>query len=466
MKEISGVVLAAGEGKRMRSKHPKILHPLWGRPMVEYVLDVCEELSLAQVFLVIGHQAGRVKQALAHRSVDFVLQREQKGSGHALMQVEDQLQNLRGDLLVLCGDIPLISQEILQAMIRDHRKAKAAATILTTHLEDPIGYGRVVRDSRGDLQDIIEEVDANARQKGIQEVNTGIYCFALPTLFGTLQEIGCSNRQGEYYLPAVFALLRKKDLKVHVSFTPDWQKVLGINSREELSRALESLRWAKLKELMRQGVTILDPKSTFIDTAAQIGRDTVIYPHSYIEGKTVIGEDCILYPGSRILESKLGNGVTLFDHCLILQSEIADGSRIGPFAHLRPQSRIGKGAKVGNFVEIKKSEIGEGSKVPHLSYVGDSTIGTRVNIGAGSITCNYDGYEKHRTQIQDGVFVGSNTLFVAPVKVGEGAIIAAGSVITQDVPPRSLAVARARQVNKEDWAVAWHHRKKVPKHEP
>jgi bifunctional UDP-N-acetylglucosamine pyrophosphorylase/glucosamine-1-phosphate N-acetyltransferase len=223
--------------------------------------------------------------------------------------------------------------------------------------------------------------------------------------------------------------------------------------------AFSILKRRKLEELMRHGVTILDPASTFIDPTCQIGKDTVIYPNSYIEGKTVIGEDCILYPGSRILTSRIGNTVTLFDHCLILESEIQDGSKVGPFAHLRPQSQIGKGARIGNFVEIKKSEIGESSKVPHLSYIGDSAIGKKVNIGAGSITCNYDGYEKHRTQVEDGVFVGSNTLFIAPVSVGEGAMIAAGSVITEDVPPRALAIARARQINKEGWAKNWHERK-------
>jgi len=459
MKEIVGVILAAGEGKRMRSKHPKVLHPLWGKPMVEYVLDACQTLPLAKIFLVIGHQAERVREALAQRNIYFLLQREQKGSGHALMQVGPELKGFSGDLLVVCGDVPLISEEILRNLLAVHLKAKAAATLLTTHLDDPSGYGRVIREKTGKLKGIVEEVDANDRQKAIQEVNTGIYCFAAPDLFATLEVIRASNRQGEYYLPDVFSCLRERGLKVEISSTPDSAKVMGINSRLELAMAFSILKRRKLEELMRHGVTILDPASTFIDPACQIGKDTVIYPNSYIEGKTVIGEDCILYPGSRILTSRIGNTVTLFDHCLILESEIQDGSKVGPFAHLRPQSQIGKGARIGNFVEIKKSEIGESSKVPHLSYIGDSAIGKKVNIGAGSITCNYDGYEKHRTQVEDGVFVGSNTLFIAPVSVGEGAMIAAGSVITKDVPPRALAIARARQINKEGWAKNWHERK-------
>lgn len=463
MKEIVGVILAAGEGKRMQSKHPKVLHPLWGKPMVEYVLDACQRLPLAKIFLVIGHQAQKVKEALAHRNIHFVLQREQKGSGHALMQVGPQLKGFFGDLLVICGDVPLISEEILRNLLASHRKARAAATVLTTHLDDPTGYGRVIREKAGKLKGIVEEVDANDRQQAIQEVNTGIYCFAAPHLFAVLKELRSSNRQWEYYLPDVLTLFREKGSRVQASFTADSEKVRGINSRSELAMALSILKRRKLEELMRQGVTILDPASTFVDPSSRIGRDTVIYPNSYIEGETVIGDDCILCPGSRIVSSRIGNGVTLFDHCLILESEIEDGSKVGPFAHLRPQSRIGKGARIGNFVEVKKSEIGEGSKVPHLSYIGDSAIGKKVNIGAGSITCNYDGYEKHRTQVEDGVFAGSNTLFIAPVSIGEGAIIAAGSVITEDVPSRALAIARARQTNKEGWAQRWQDRKAKPK---
>ena len=459
MKEIVGVILAAGEGKRMRSKHPKVLHPLWGRPMVEYVLDACQGLPLAKTFLVIGHQADRVKEALAHRKIHFALQRQQKGSGHALLQVGPHLKGFSGHLLVVCGDVPLISEEILQDLLAAHWKAKAAATLLTTHLDDPTGYGRVIREKSGDLKEIVEEVDAHDRQRAIKEVNTGIYCFAAPHLFSMLKKLRSSNRQWEYYLPDVFPLFRERGLKVEISYTPDSEKVMGINSRAELAAAFSILKRRKIEELMKQGVTILDPVSTFVDPSCQIGKDTVIFPNTYVEGETLIGEGCTLYPGSRIVASRIGDGVTLLDHCLILESEIGDGSKVGPFSHLRPLSHIGKGARIGNFVEIKKSDIGEGSKVPHLSYIGDSAIGKKVNIGAGSITCNYDGYEKHRTEVEDGVFAGSNTLFIAPVCVGEGAIIAAGSVITEDVPPGALAIARARQVNKEGWAQRWHDRK-------
>jgi bifunctional UDP-N-acetylglucosamine pyrophosphorylase/glucosamine-1-phosphate N-acetyltransferase len=466
MKEIYGVILAAGEGKRMRSKHPKVLHPLWGKPMVEYVLDACRELPLRKIFMVIGHQADRVKEALFHRDIRFVVQEEQKGSGHALMQVAPHLRGFSGDLLVLCGDVPLISPQILRELMEAHHRAEAAATVLTTTLTNPTGYGRVVRDRNGRLKGIVEEVDAGARQRSIKEVNTGIYCFAAPPLFQALGEIGSSNQQGEYYLPEVFALLRKGGRGVEISTTADWERVLGINSREELAKALQIVRKAKLQQLMKDGVTLLDPESTFIDASVRIGKDTVIYPNCYIEGQTAIGEDCILYPGTRVVSSEVGKGVILLDHCLILESKVDDGAKIGPFAHLRPQSQIGKGARVGNFVEIKKSEVGEGSKVPHLSYVGDSVLGKKVNIGAGSITCNYDGFAKHRTQIEDGVFAGSNTLFIAPVCVGEGAIIAAGSVVTEDVPPHSLAMARARQTNKKGWARKWRSKMSQAKDTP
>jgi bifunctional UDP-N-acetylglucosamine pyrophosphorylase / glucosamine-1-phosphate N-acetyltransferase len=459
MKELVGVILAAGEGKRMRSKHPKVLHPLWGKPMITYVLDACQELPLAKTFLVVGHQAERVREALAERPIRFVLQREQKGSGHALMQVGPRLKGFSGDLLVLCGDVPLVSEKILHDLWAAHRKARAAATLLTAHLDNPTGYGRVIREKTGRLKAIVEEVDADDGQKAIREVNAGIYCFAAPHLFAILKEIRSSNRQGEYYLPDVFSLLRERGLRVEASLTPDPEKVMGINTRGDLAKALSILKRHRLDQLMSEGVTILDPVSTFVGPSCRIGRDTVIYPNCYLEGETVIGEDCVLYPGTRIVASKIGNGVTLFDHCLILESRIQDGSKVGPFAHLRPQSQIGKGARIGNFVEIKKSEIRDGSKVPHLSYIGDSTIGKKVNIGAGSITCNYDGYEKHHTEIEDGVFAGSNTLFIAPVHVGEGAIIAAGSVITENVPPRALAIARARQTNKEGWAKRWQDRK-------
>ena len=458
-KGIWGVILAAGEGKRMRSKHPKVLHPLAGKAMVEYVVEACQSLSLPKLFMVVGHQGERVREALSHWDLHFVFQPEQRGSGHALMQLAPHLQGFSGDLLVLCGDIPLISPSLLQQVLDSHRRSQAAATVLATTLEDPTGYGRIVRDERGDLRAIVEEADATSQERAIREVNAGIYCFSVPTLLPALGQLGSSNRQGEYYLPGVFARMRREGHRVEVVSTLEKERVLGINSRVELARALEFLRRNKREEVMREGVTLLDPESTFIDASVQIGKDTVVYPHCYLEGPTVIGEDCTIYPGAHIVASRIGNGVIIFDHCLIRESEVGDGARVGPFAHLRPQSQVGREARIGNFVEIKKSEVGEGSKVPHLSYVGDSSLGRKVNLGAGSITCNYDGFEKHRTRIGDEAFVGSNTIFIAPVSVGEGAIVAAGSVVTEDVPPQALAIARARQINKEGWASRWREKK-------
>lgn len=452
MEDLAGVVMAAGEGKRMRSGVIKVLHRLSGKPLLAHVLDRCRELNMSRIIVVIGYQADKVKAEFSPEAVEFVLQEKQLGTAHAVMQAEKALEGFEGEVLVLSGDVPRISLEILKALVEKHRKNKAWATMLTTHLEDPSGYGRVIRGRGEEVERVVEDRDAALVEKALSEINTGIYCFASRPLFEALGEVGQDNVQGEFYLPEVLAIMRKKGGKVIALLTGKHQEVLGINTRKELAAAEENLRRITLENLMENGVTLMDPQNTYVQSTVKVGRDTILYPNTHLEGETVIGEGCRILPHSRILNSTLGNNITVLDSCLIQDAVVGDNVNIGPFAHLRPGSNIGKSARIGNFVEVKKSVIGEGSKVPHLSYIGDTVMGKRVNIGAGSITCNYDGIAKHQTTIGDDVFAGSDTKFVAPVTVGEGAIIAAGSTITEDVPPHALAVARAHQVNKDGWA--------------
>jgi len=445
------VVLAAGQGTRMRSDLAKVLHPLGGLPMVGHVLDLCRRLGVKRTLVVIGHQAERVRDALAPLAsgVEFILQTEQRGTAHAVLQAEAALQGFQGDLLVINGDVPLMTDALAETLLRTHRKVRAQATLITTKLEDPTGYGRVLRDRRGAFKGIVEEVEATAPQRRVKEINAGIYCFNAPRVFAALRQVRPSAVKGEMYLPEVLPILVKAGGRIASVLADDAREVLGINTRAELAEAYGVLRLRIVNRLMEAGVTCLDPATTHVSALSRVGRDSVLYPQVQIEGHTEIGEGCTVHSGCRIRDSRLGNRVTVLDGCVILESEIADEAAIGPYAHLRPESRIRRKAKVGNFVEIKKSLIGEGSKVPHLTYVGDAIVGERVNIGAGTITCNYDGFAKHQTVIEDEVFIGSNVSLVAPVRIGCGAMVAAGSTITQDVAPDSLAFGRAQQVNKE-----------------
>lgn len=445
------VILAAGLGTRMKSGLAKALHPLAGRPLVQHVLNACLAVDPEKTVLVLGHQADKVREAAREYQPEFVLQYEQLGTGHAVRQAREAIAGAAGPVMVLCADTPLLTGGMLKKVVELHTKSRAAITLVTAVVPDPFGYGRVVRGKAGAMR-IIEEKDATASQKNIKEVNAGIYCFEKKFLLASLDGLGKNNAQGEYYLPDTVALARKKKLGVSAFVSEDIDEVMGVNTRHDLSRAEAVLRDRVNRKWMLEGVTLLDPASTFIGSEVTLGRDVVLYGNVRLEGRTRIGEACTVFPGSRIADSVIGNNVTIKDSSVIEESAVAAGACIGPFAHLRPGSVIGAGAKIGNFVEIKKSTIGEGSKANHLSYIGDATVGRDVNIGAGVITCNYDGFQKHPTVIGDGVFVGSDSQLVAPVTIGKGALIAAGATITRDVPPDALAISRAPQELREGFA--------------
>jgi bifunctional UDP-N-acetylglucosamine pyrophosphorylase/glucosamine-1-phosphate N-acetyltransferase len=445
------VILAAGLGTRMKSVLPKALHPLSGRPMIHHVLNAAAALEPEKIVLVLGHQSERVRNAVSSYDTEVVLQHEQLGTGHAVRQAKENIARASGPVLILCADTPLLTGGTLQSLLDLHRKTKAAVTLITARVHNPFGYGRVVRAKAG-VGKIVEEKDATAAQKKILEINSGIYCFDRDFLVQSLDGLNRNNAQGEYYLPDLIALARKKKRKVSgfVCNTPD--EVLGVNSRKDLHVAEQILRGRQNEKWMLAGVTMIDPASTFISDEAILGRDTVLYGNVRIEGKTRIGEGCTVYPGCRIVDSSIENGVTIKDSSVIEESSVATDASVGPFAHLRPGAVIREGAKIGNFVEIKKSVIGEGSKANHLSYIGDATVGRDVNIGAGVITCNYDGFQKFRTVIEDGVFVGSDAQLVAPVTIGKGALVAAGATITKDVPADALAISRVPQSIREGFS--------------
>jgi len=451
--DLCAIVMAAGQGTRMCSDLVKVLHPLNGLPIVCHVLDLCRRLAVKRTLVVIGFQAERVRDALGDLPVEFVLQAEQRGTAHAVLQAEPALQGFDGDILVINGDVPLLGEALVERLVATHLRARADATLITTRLANPTGYGRVLRDRRGAFRGIVEEVEATPAQRRVREINAGIYCFRAPSLFAALHRVRPSAVKKELYLPEVLPIIqaggRKTGGRIATILAEDPQEVLGINTRAELAEASAVLRRRMVDRLMAEGVTCLDPMHSHISSLATVGRDTTLYPNVQIEGHTSVGKHCTIHAGCRIRDSRLGNRVTVLDGCVILQSEIADDCTIGPYAHLRPDSRLKRKAKVGNFVEVKKSVIGEGSKVPHLTYIGDATLGDRVNIGAGTITCNYDGFAKHQTVIEDEAFIGSNASLVAPLRIGRGAIVAAGSAITQEVPPDAVAFGRAQQVNKE-----------------
>ncbi len=450
MKNIVAIVLAAGEGTRMKSRLPKVLHQVCGKPMIEYVIDRLEELNIDKKMVIIGYKGSLVKEALG-KKVDYIWQKEQLGTGHALAQCRKALTKFKGDLLVLSGDTPLLTIQTLKGLIETHREKDALATILTTILKPPTGYGRIVRHGDGTIRKIVEEEDATVIDLANEEVNAGTYCFKKEAIFQALERIRPENVQKEYYLTDAIEGLTKKGHRAEVCTTDEADEIIGINSRKDLALATKIIRKRILDRLMLNGVTIIDPLTTTIDQEVEIGQDTIIYPFTIIEGKSRVGKDCIIGPAVQIRDSKIAGKVEI-KNSSIQNSIIESEARIGPYAHLRPESRIGKRAKIGNFVEIKKSTIGTESKVSHMSYIGDATLGEDINIGAGTITCNYDGFKKYPTFIEDKVFVGSNTNFVAPVKIGKGAIIGAGSTITEDVPPYALAIARGKQRNIKAWA--------------
>ena len=447
------LVLAAGKGTRMKSSRSKVLHRLAGYPLVEHVLRAAAPLGAVSTTIVVGHHANVVARTLSSTSpsVTVVNQEQQFGTAHALLQAELVLADATGTLVVLSGDVPLISSRTLAALTETHERAAAAATVLTATIERPYGYGRILRHD-GQLLGIVEEADATPDQRTIREVNSGIYAFDLASLFQTLHEVPEAGPKNERYLPTILQLYQRQRRTVASMVTDDPHEIRGVNSQSELAEVSSIVRQRKNEELMAAGVTIDDPATTYIDADVEVGPDTVIHPGVFLEGRTAIGARCELHAGARIVDSTVGDDVTINNHSIITDSAISSGARVGPFAHIRPGSTVGEHARVGNFVELKKATLGTNAKANHLSYVGDADIGAGTNIGAGLITCNYDGVNKHQTTVEADVFIGSGTQLVAPVTIGRGAYVAAGSCITSDVPASALAIARSRQVNKENRA--------------
>ncbi len=455
------VILAAGQGTRMRSARNKMLHRVAGSPMVCHVARAAAALRPSSMVAVVGHQASEVSAALLADpwlppgAVTFVRQERQLGTGHALLQVEPMLRARvrRGTtLLVLNGDVPLVRPSTLRALLRRHRRAGAAASLLATTLSDPSGYGRVARGARGEFLRIVEDSDASAPEKRITEINAGLYCADPGVFLAALHRTGRENAQGEIYLPDAFTLLLRRGRTVCVYQHPEAEEVLGVNDQGELAAAGKILYRRKAGELMESGVTLLDPDTTFIEPGVSVGADTVVHPLARLEGRTRVGSGCTIGALSHVVDSTLGDRVVVRDSCVIAASRVEAGAVVGPFAHLRPGTVLERDAHVGNFVEIKKSRLGRGSKANHLTYLGDAEIGERCNIGAGTITCNYDGRSKNATIVEDDVFIGSDTQLVAPVRVRRGAYVGAGSTITEEVPEHALALSRVRQRNLPGWS--------------
>jgi bifunctional UDP-N-acetylglucosamine pyrophosphorylase / glucosamine-1-phosphate N-acetyltransferase len=447
-------VLAAGKGTRLKSRLNKVVHRSAGLPLIEHVLRAADPLNPSSVAIVVGHQPEQVRDAVAARvGIEFVVQEPQLGTAHALLQTAPVLEGKSGHVLLLYGDVPLVRSATLQRLVTHHLETGAAATVLTAHFDDPTGYGRIVRKD-GRISSIVEQRDATEDQRAIGEINSGIYVFDLGLLFGAVREIGSSNAQGEYYLTDLVRIYGERGLTVETAVLSDPTEIIGVNSRMELADVSRILKDRKNGELMAAGVTIVDPATTWIQPDVEIGQDTVIHPNVYLEGRTRIGATCEIHAGVRIIDSTIGDRVVINNYCVIQESSIESGAIVGPFARLRPKSQILEDAHVGNFLELKNTIVGRGSKANHVGYLGDTTIGEKVNIGAGTITCNYDGFAKHQTVIEDGVFIGSDSQLIAPVRIGRDAYVAAGSSITEDVPPGALAIGRGKQVNKEGWVRA------------
>jgi len=435
----------------MRTSRPKVLHSLAGLPLIEHVLRAADSLEPDRTRVVLGHQASQIRDRLTVRSsLGFAHQAEQRGTGHALLEAEPLFNGTEGTLVVLSGDVPLIRPETLRHLVNAHIHAHAGLTVLTAELNRPYGYGRIIR-KNGRMTRIVEERDASDIQRRIKEINSGIYALDIPPLFDALRRIPSAGHKEEIYLPGLISIYRRRGLPVETVTVADPDEVRGINTQNELAEVKTIVKQTRNQELMAAGVTIEDPATTYIDMDVTVGPDTVIHPGVFLEGRTTIGARCELHAGVRIVDSTLGDDARINNHCVIQGAKVATGAQVGPFAHLRPGADLGETSKVGNFVEIKRSTLGKGSKANHLTYLGDAQIGGGVNVGAGTITCNYDGEHKHPTTIEDGVFLGSGTQLVAPVAVGKGAYIAAGSCVTEDVPARALAIARSRQINKDGW---------------
>jgi len=453
---IAIAIMAAGKGTRLKSWHPKVLHEIAGKPMLAHVIATAARVvPAADIFAIIGHEADRVREAVRDTGVNFVLQAEQRGTGHALMVAREALAPY-DQVIVLSGDAPLITAGTIQRLSAFHTAQKAAMTLLSAELAHPSGYGRVVRKSpkSAEVRAIIEEKAANAAQKKIREINAGFYIFSVPALYAHIDQLSTDNAHHEYYLTDMAGVLHRAGKKVVAIKTADASEVLGSNTRAEIVDLDARLRLAKCRELMSEGVTIFQPQTCVIDSDVAVGPDTVIEPCVQLLGKTKVGADCRIRSYSVLKDSELADNVLINPLTVMDGARIGAGAIVGPYSRLRPGSDIGEGAHLGNFVETKKIKLGKGSKANHLTYLGDAEIGDSVNVGAGTITCNYDGVKKHKTTIEDGAFIGSDATLVAPVRIGRGAYVAAGSTITDDVPADSLALGRGRQVVKEGWVAA------------
>ncbi|MDA2926202.1 bifunctional UDP-N-acetylglucosamine diphosphorylase/glucosamine-1-phosphate N-acetyltransferase GlmU [Acidobacteria bacterium AH-259-G07] len=445
------LILAAGQSIRFKSLKPKVLHPLCGKSLICHVLDKLKGLNIERTFVVIGPDGDEVKSALGGYPVNFVSQSEQLGTGHAVMAAAPQLRDLRGSLLVLYADTPLIRTQTLRRLLKTREKHKADQVLLTTDYENPSGYGRIIRNEKGEAMDIVEEKDASAEQKAIREVNAGLNCFRIPSLLEALSQLSPANAAQEYYLTDILRILRNGGKKVVTISTDLPNEARGVNNREELSLVEINLRAQIARRWMLEGVTILNPSSVYIDESVELSPDAIIYPGVLLEGKTKVGAGCVIHSFCHLKDTVLDQEV-MVDQCSVIRnSSIGKNTRVGPFAHLRDNTVIGPEARIGSFVEVKKSRIGKRTTAAHLSYLGDAEIGSQVNVGAGTITCNYDGIRKHKTVIEDQVFIGSDSQLVAPVTLHQGSYVAAGSSITEDVPEYALGIARARQINKEGW---------------
>ena len=472
--EVGVVVMAAGKGTRMRSGRAKVLHRVAGQPMVLYAVDLALKVAGNRIAVVVGHQAEDVQRVIEEgiagkpgaESVVVVRQTEQLGTGHAVMQSRPVFRKNKGaapsEYLVLNGDTPLLRESTLRELLRVHRSKGAAVTMLTAKLDDPAGYGRVVRRQSGDepqgtatgseVLKIVEDRDATSSERDVKEINVGTYVVSGDFLFQALDRLEPHNAQGEYYLTDIVGMAVAQGRRVAAVLVRDSDEGMGVNTRRQLAEAEKVIRQGLREHWLDAGVTMVDPDSVWIDAGVSVGKDTVLYPNVTLEGKTEIGDACVLRSYSRLTDCRVGDRVEILDHCVLQDSHVEDDAVLGPFAHLRPGVLVRRKAKVGNFVEMKKTELGEGAKANHLSYLGDAKIGRGVNIGAGTITCNYDGVHKYPTTIGDHVFVGSDTQLVAPVTVGAGAVIAAGTTVTQDVPADALAIARTAQENRAGWA--------------
>lgn len=449
MDNINAVILAAGEGTRMKSKMPKVLHEVMGRPMVKRVVDTAKDLEAKNICVVTGHMSETVQEALKDEGVSFAVQEKQLGTGHAVMQAEEYI-NENEDVLILYGDTPLIKAETLEKLIEYHRSENNGVSIISAIVEDSTGYGHIIRDKDGNFVKNVEYKDATPEEKLVKEINSGIYCFKGSSLKKALKLITNDNAQGEYYLPDALEIILKSGEKVNAMTIGDVTEFFGVNNRLQLAQANKIMQKRINEKHMLNGVTIIDPTDTYIADDVEIGMDTIIYPGCVLEGKTVIGDDCKIGPDTRLTDMTLAPNVTI-QYTVAMESEIGSGTKVGPFAYIRPNSKIGENIKIGDFVEVKNSVIGNGTKVSHLTYIGDSDVGERINFGCGTVTVNYDGHKKFRTTIEDDVFIGCNANLVAPVTLKKGSYVAAGSTITKDVPEKSLAVARNRQTNIDGW---------------